>query len=98
MELNGKIYLILLAAMSIITFFVFAVDKIRSKKETNTRTPEIVLLSLFTFGGAVGGLGGMYLLRHKTNFATKFHFGITVWPAFLVQAALAVMLLVMREG
>ena len=98
MELGGKIYLILLAAMSGITFLVFAIDKIKSKKETNARTPEIVMLSLITFGGAVGGLAGMYLLRHKTNFATKFHFGITVWLAFLVQVALALMILVMKEG
>jgi uncharacterized membrane protein YsdA (DUF1294 family) len=78
--------------MSLVTFITFAADKIRSKKETNSRTPEIVLLSLITFGGAFGGLFGMYLLRHKTNFVTKFHFGITVWLSAAVQAALAVLL------
>ena len=81
-----------------VTFITFAVDKVRSRHEANARTPEIVLLSLMTFGGAAGGLMGMYLLRHKTHFATKFHFAVTVWLAFLVQLALAVMVLVMREG
>jgi uncharacterized membrane protein YsdA (DUF1294 family) len=88
----AQAYLILLGVMSLVAFITFAADKIRSKKETNSRTPEIVLLSLITFGGAFGGLCVMYLLRHKTNFVTKFHFGITVWLSAAVQAALAVLL------
>jgi uncharacterized membrane protein YsdA (DUF1294 family) len=63
---------------------------VRSKKETNSRVPEIVLLSMIGFGGAFGGLLGMYALRHKTIFKTKFHFIISVWAATLVQAAIAI--------
>ena len=85
------IYLILLAGMSLFAFIAFAVDKSHSARGTG-RIPEVVLLSLATFGGAVGALAGMYLLRHKTQFAVKFHFAITVWLSLAVQVALAVLL------
>lgn len=86
-----KIYLVMIAVMSFLSFVAFAVDKKRSSRESG-RIPEIVLLSLATFGGATGAVAGMYLLRHKTNFATKFHFAITVWLSLIVQAMLAVLL------
>jgi uncharacterized membrane protein YsdA (DUF1294 family) len=85
------IYLIILGVMSIITLSAYAIDKKNSAKESNGRTPEIVLLSLTTFGGAIGALVGIYVLRHKSNFVTKFHFGITVWLSAIVQAAIAVL-------
>lgn len=88
------IYGILIAVMSVLAFLVFAFDKARSGKEDGGRIPEMVLLSLATFGGALGALVGMYCLRHKTNFLTKFHFAITVWLSFAVQAAIAVLLIV----
>ena len=86
-------FLILEGVMSLITLLTFAFDKFRSKNEANARTPEIVLLSLISFGGAIGGLIGMYVLRHKTNFVTKFHFGITVWLSALLQAAIGGLLI-----
>jgi uncharacterized membrane protein YsdA (DUF1294 family) len=85
------IYLIILGVMSIITLGAYAIDKKNSSNEANGRTPEIVLLSLTTFGGAIGALVGIYVLRHKSNFVTKFHFGITVWLSAIVQAAIAVL-------
>ena len=85
------IYLILLAGMSLLAFIAFAIDKSRSERGSG-RIPEMVLLSLATFGGAVGAFAGMYLLRHKTQFAVKFHFAITVWLSLAVQAAFAVLL------
>ena len=87
------IYGILIAVMSILALAVFAYDKSRSSKEDGGRIPEIVLLSLATFGGAIGALIGMYCLRHKTNPLTKFHFAITVWLSLAVQAAIAVLLI-----
>lgn len=85
------IYLIILCVMSIITLSAYAIDKKNSAKESNGRIPEIVLLSLTTFGGSIGALIGIYTLRHKSNFVTKFHFGITVWLSAIVQAAIAVL-------
>ncbi len=87
------IYLILLVAVSAVTLLAYAVDKKNSANEANARMPEMVLLSLTTFGGAIGALIGIYVLRHKSNFVTKFHFGITVWLSAIVQAAIAVLLI-----
>ncbi len=89
-----KPYLITLLAMSIITFLSFLVDKTRSKREDSKRIPEAVLLSMMGFGGAVGGILGMYALRHKTVFKTKFHFIISLWLAAIMQAAILIYLLV----
>lgn len=86
------IYLIVIAVMSLITLITFAVDKKQSGNESNGRIPEIVLLSLASMGGSVGALIGMYVLRHKTNFTTKFHFAITAWLSLAVQAALLIIL------
>ena len=85
-------YIIIICVMSFITLAAFAVDKLKSKNEGNTRIPEMVLLSLCTFGGSVGALIGMYVLRHKTNFVTKFHFAITVWLSLAVQIVVFLML------
>ena len=85
------VYLIILGVMSVITLAAYAIDKKNSSNEANGRTPEIVLLSLTTFGGAIGALVGIYVLRHKSNFITKFHFGITVWLSAIIQAAIAVL-------
>ena len=86
-------YFALLAVVSLITLICFAVDKKNSSKEGRGRMPEIVLLTLTTFGGAVGAMIGMYVLRHKTNPVTKFHFAVTAWLSLAVQAALGVLLL-----
>ena len=86
-----KFYIITLAAMSVLTFIAFAIDKIKSSGD-NSRIPEIVLLSLISFGGSVGGLIGIYVLRHKTNPITKFHFALTEFVALAVQAFLLIKL------
>lgn len=86
------IYLIVIAAMSVINLIAFAADKKQSGNESNGRIPEIVLLSLTSFGGAAGAMIGMYVLRHKTNPVTKFHFAITAWLSLAVQVAVAIIL------
>lgn len=86
------VYLGLLPVMSIITLAFFAVDKKNSSREGKGRVPEIVLLSLCSFGGSPGALVGMYVLRHKTNPVTKFHFFVTLWLSLTMQAALAVLM------
>ena len=92
------VYLIICAAVSVVTIIVFAMDKIASMKENKTRTPESVLLSLIALGGAPGGLIGMYLFRHKTVFSEKFQFAIGVWAAFVIQVALAVVIALIQSG
>lgn len=86
------IYLIYTAAVSAMTLVMFAADKIFSKKESHRRIPEEVLLCFSALGGSVGALLGIYLIRHKSNFRTKFHFAVGAWFSFAVQAAVAVTL------
>jgi uncharacterized membrane protein YsdA (DUF1294 family) len=90
--LKVYLYLALLVIMSLISLICFAVDKKNSSKEGRDRMPEIVLLTLTTFGGSIGAFIGMYVLRHKTNPVTKFHFAITTWLSLAVQAGLGVLL------
>ena len=58
--------LIYLAAMSVITFFAYGIDKLKAKKGA-WRISEKALLGLGFIGGAVGGLIGMKVFRHKTR-------------------------------
>lgn len=83
-----QFYLVMIGICSFINLILFAVDKKLSANEANARIPEIVLLSMTAFGGAPGAAIGMYVIRHKTNFVTKFHFAITVWLSLICQAAL----------
>lgn len=64
------IYLIIVAAivavMSLITFILYGADK-RKAKKGKWRISEKVLLLFPVFGGAIGGLLGMLVFRHKTK-------------------------------
>lgn len=91
MQYIPYVYFGLLLLMSIVTLIFFASDKHNSSRDGKGRVPEIVLLSLCSFGGAYGALIGMYVLRHKTNPVTKFHFFVTLWLSVVLQAALAVL-------
>lgn len=60
------IYVVFLAAMSLVTMFVYLADKIKAKKG-KWRIRESVLLGLSFVGGATGALFAMKLFRHKTK-------------------------------
>ncbi|MCQ2770766.1 MAG: DUF1294 domain-containing protein [Clostridia bacterium] len=85
-------YLIVIAVMSDITAIGFTVDKSKAKRGS-ARIPEMVLLSLASFGGSLGAMFGMYVVRHKTNPIEKFHFAITAWLALATQVVIALLLL-----
>lgn len=74
-------------AISIITFFLFGVDKLKAKMGSY-RIPEKVLIGFSFFFGAIGGVLGMYFFHHKTRKA-KFY---VLVPLF---AALQIILLVL---
>ena len=59
-------YGIALAALSLITFFLYHADKKKAKKGAR-RIPEKVLLLSSFIGGAYGGYLAMLLFRHKTK-------------------------------
>jgi len=67
-----KIYIIILAAMSLIAFAFYVTDKVKAQA-MRWRIPEKVLLGLSFFGGAVGGYLAMHVVRHKTK-KWYFHF------------------------
>ncbi len=61
-----NILLAYLCCMTAFTFFLYAIDKHRAVRG-KYRIPEATLLGCSILGGAVGGLVGMYLTRHKTK-------------------------------
>ncbi|CAK7017807.1 MAG: hypothetical protein PEGG_00726 [Paraeggerthella hongkongensis] len=85
-----KILAIYLLFINAITFVVFVVDKkvAENGNSYSKRVPEARLLGLCLIGGSVGGLTGMYAVRHKTK---KWYFTLGL-PIFIVlHVALAIM-------
>ena len=67
------------AIVSLILCVYMYIDKERAKKK-EWRISEKTLLTLGFFGGAIGGVLGMYLFRHKTKH-NKFAFGFPLLAA-----------------
>ena len=79
------IVLIYLAAINIITFFLYGIDKWKAKR-AKWRIEESTLLWWAVFGGSIGALIGMKTWHHKT-LHKKFKYGV---PAILIaQIAIA---------
>ena len=74
-----KVILVLLAAMNLLAFILYGVDKLKAKKGA-WRIPEATLLLVAALGGSLGALFGMELFRHKTK---HWQFKILV-PLFLI--------------
>ena len=75
------------AIVSLILCVYMYIDKERAKKK-EWRISEKTLLTLGFFGGAIGGVLGMYLFRHKTRknaFAFSFPLLAAVHIYILVQ-------------
>lgn len=54
-----------LIAVNVLAFVLMGLDKRRAKKNA-WRIPERTLFLPVIFGGALGGVAGMRLFRHKT--------------------------------
>lgn len=81
-----KWVLSILAAVNLLAFALYGVDKVKAKKGA-WRIPEATLLLVAFLGGSVGALLGMEVFRHKTRHA-KFRILV---PLFLIlHIALAV--------
>lgn len=80
-----------LAVISIVTFIVFGVDKLRAKK-ARRRISEATLLLLCAVGGSLGGLAGMYAFRHKTRHK-KFVLGVPL--ILLAQVGIGILIAVL---
>ena len=73
-----------LAAVNLVTFTVYGVDKAKARRGA-WRIPEKTLSLLPLLGGSVGALLGMRAFHHKTRH-NSFRFGI---PAILLAQAAA---------
>ncbi len=86
-----KIVLIVMAAMSLISFIVFGIDKAKAKAGA-WRISEAALFLLAICGGGVGAFLGMKVFRHKTQH-TQFVIGI---PAIMIIQLIALGILIWR--
>lgn len=77
-----------LAAVNLVTFAVYGIDKARARRD-KWRVPEKTLFLLPLLGGSVGALLGMWLFRHKTR---HWYFVCGIPAILLAQLALAVWL------
>lgn len=71
--------LVYIFIINLIAFAAYGIDKAKARNGTR-RIPEMTLIGLAEFGGAIGALIGMLAFRHKTR---KIKFTITV-PVFTV--------------
>jgi len=70
----ATITLIYLAAINVVTFFVYGIDKWKAKHK-QWRISEAALLLLAALGGSIGAWIGMKVWHHKTQH-TKFKYGV----------------------
>ena len=82
-----KIFLIYLAAISLVSIVVCCYDKFAAKHNPRHRTREATLLLLSALGGSVAMFVTMQLIRHKTKHV-KFMLGIPL--IIVVQITIAI--------
>lgn len=81
----ATITLIYLAAINVVTFFVYGIDKWKAKHK-HWRISEAALLLLAALGGSIGAWIGMKVWHHKTQHK-KFRYGV---PLILIVQIVAV--------
>ncbi|MGE7113308.1 DUF1294 domain-containing protein [Lysinibacillus sp. NPDC047702] len=78
----GQALVAYMAIVSIVLLIMMGMDKSKAKKQ-EWRIAERTLFTLAIAGGAVGGVLGMYLFRHKTRH-NSFAFGFPLLAAVQV--------------
>jgi len=78
--------LIYLAAINIVAFFLYGIDKWKARHD-KWRITEARLIWIAVAGGSIGALLGMKIWHHKTKH-NKFRFGL---PAILILQIAAVL-------
>ena len=66
--------LIYLAAVNVVTFFTYGIDKWKAKR-ARRRISEATLLGLAVIGGSIGAWIGIRVWHHKT-LHKKFRYGV----------------------
>ena len=75
----GQAVLAYVIVLSLILLILMYTDKQKAIKQ-QWRISEKTLFTLAIFGGAIGGVLGMYLFRHKTKH-NRFAFGFSLLAA-----------------
>lgn len=78
----GQALLAYMSIVSIVLLILMGMDKSRAKNH-EWRVAERTLFTLAIAGGAVGGVLGMYLFRHKTRH-NHFAFGFPLLAAIQI--------------
>lgn len=81
------IVMIYLAAINVVTFIMYGIDKLKAKR-SKWRIREAALLGMAVLGGSVGAWLGMKVWHHKTQHK-KFKYGI---PIILITQILILLL------
>lgn len=84
-----KYYLIIILIMSLITLIFYIVDKEKAKKNKYRIKEKTLILLSFLFG-SLGGVVGMYVIRHKNK---HIKFIVTNWLFLIVHIILGYLLL-----
>lgn len=72
--MNVTRYIIVYAALNVVTFFIYGIDKLSAKKRL-AQVSDITLLKLAILGCSFGAYLAMLVFRHKTQQAT-FRYGV----------------------
>lgn len=79
-----KIGLTYLAIINIVSFILMGFDKRKARKKL-WRVPEKILFLSVIVGGAMGGVAGMYVFKHKTkHWYFKYGYPIILMAQVLV--------------
>lgn len=88
MSTKTTIILVYFLIVNLLALILMGIDKIKAKKNA-WRIKEKTLFLFPALGGALGGLIGMYLFRHKTK---HWYFGVGFSILFIAWAALLIFL------
>ena len=84
------IALIYLAAINVVTFFMYGIDKLKAKR-SKWRVSEAALIWMAVLGGSVGAWLGMKAWHHKTQHK-KFKYGLPLILLMQIVAAVGIWL------
>ena len=84
------IALIYLAAINVVTFFLYGIDKLKAKR-SKWRVSEAALIWMAVLGGSVGAWLGMKAWHHKTQHK-KFKYGLPLILLMQIAAAVGIWL------
>ena len=83
--------MIYLAAVNVVTFFMYGIDKLKAKR-SKWRISEAALLWMAVIGGSIGAWMGIKIWHHKTMHK-KFKYGV---PAIIILQIAAIVYIIVK--